>query len=120
MSTKSPYDAAMRKLLTSGQVLSANLKRLMDDAKPPITQMAVSKVSGIPQRTISRIKRGEVSPTLNSIDGLAKAFGLLPWQLLVQDMDPKNPPLLRSASPEEKELYDRILAAAEQLAKYKP
>jgi transcriptional regulator with XRE-family HTH domain len=119
MSRKPIYDVAMRKPLSSGQVLSANLQRLMDEAKPPITQMAVSKVSGIPQRTISRIKRGEVSPTLNSIDGLAKAFGLLPWQLLVPEMDPRNPPLLRAASQEEKELYDRLLAAAEQLAKYK-
>lgn len=110
----------MRKIPTIDQVLSANLERLMDKVEPRITQVAVSKASGIPQRTISRIKNGEVSPTLNSIDGLAKAFGLLPWQLLVPDMDPKNPPLLRSATQEEKELYARILAAAQQLAKYQP
>lgn len=110
----------MRKALSIGQVLSANLGRLMDDATPPITQVAVSKVSGLPQRTISRIKRGEVTPRLNSIDALAKAFGLLPWQLLVPDLEPSNPPFLRSANPDEKALYERLLAAAKELAKYNP
>ena len=110
----------MRKTLSIGEVLSANLNRLMDEPDPPITQVAVSKVSGLPQRTISRIKRGEVSPQLDSIDALARAFGLSPWQLLVPGLDPRNPPLLRSASPEEKALYDRILAAAQELSKYNP
>jgi len=109
----------MPKSLSIGQVLRANLGRLMDDATPPITQVAVSKVSGLPQRTISRIKRGEVSPRLSSIDALAKAFGLLPWRLLIPDLDPRHPPL-RSASPEEKALYDRLLAASQELAKYNP
>lgn len=119
MSTRTIYSCGMRKTLNIGQVLSANLCRLMDDAEPPITQTAVSKVSGIPQRTISRIKRGEVSATLNNVEGLAKALGLLSWQLLVPDLDPHNPPLLRSATKEEKELYDRILTAAHDLAKFK-
>lgn len=99
--------------------MSENLKRLMDDAKPRITQVAVAEVSGLPQRTISRIKRGEVSPTLESVDALARAFRLDSWQLLIPGLEPSNPPVLRVAGKEEKELYDRILSAAKELSKIK-
>lgn len=51
---------------------------------------------------------------LDSLQGLAKAFGLQPWQMLIPELDPANPPLL-AISKEEKDLYARLQAAAKAI-----
>ena len=56
------------------------------------------------------LKDGQVSPKVDSVEVLAEAFGVQPWQLLVPNMDPFNPPTLSSdenlvsLSPEERRL----------------
>lgn len=82
------------------------------------TQKAVAKRSGMDQTTVGRILNCKHSPTLKQIDGLADAFGLLPWQLLVPSLDATNPPVVVLTS-EERQLYDRLTTAAESIASYK-
>jgi len=78
----------MMKKLTSKEVLAINLRALMN--KNEHTEGYVHRKTGIAQSTVGRILKCESSATLESIDSLAKLYGLLPWQLLVTDLDVSN------------------------------
>ena len=68
-------------------VFKANLERLM--ARNPQLGSApkLEAKSGVGKSTIARwlAKTPESSPTLDSLAGIAKAFGVQPWELLVDD-----------------------------------
>lgn len=99
-------------------MLAQNLKALLEHKDGPKSQSELFRKSKVAQATIGRIlgEEGE-NARIETIDKLAKAFGLEGWQLLVPGMDPSNPPTLRSRSKHEDELYRRLRAAAEELAK---
>ena len=86
----------------------------------PKSQSELHRKSGVAQATIGRMlsERGE-NARIETLDKIAKAYGMQGWQLLVAGMDPSNPPVLRAASKEEQELYDRLRQAAEDIAKLK-
>lgn len=67
--------------------------------------------------TSSRLKTMETSVTLETMNKLADFFGVEPWQLLVPGMSATSPPVLRSISPAERELYERLLLTATELAR---
>lgn len=94
-------------------ILSDNIKRLMDAHISLNSEAKVAKAGGISQRTVNRARNG-LQVKLDSLHGLAKAFGLSPWQLLVPALDPANPPIL-AMSKEEKALYSRLQAAAKAI-----
>lgn len=98
----------------SKSVLSANLKRLMAASEDLRTQAALGKKAKIDQRTVGRILNGEHSPQLKQIEAIAEAFDLLPWQILVPGIDPKNPPVCELTRVE-KELYDKLRRLVTQL-----
>lgn len=56
------------------------LKSLMTAAE--MTQRTLASASGVSQRQISNIVRGENSPSIEIAEALAKPFGLHGWQLL--------------------------------------
>ena len=97
-------------------VLSQNLKALLSSKSGPTTEIALGKKSGVAQATIGRIKRQEVAATIETVEQIAKAYGLEAWQLLVAGIDPTNPPVLRAASKEEQALYERLKQAAKEIA----
>lgn len=105
----------MKQPKPASQILRDNMTRLMDDAKPKMTQVSVASLSKIPQRTVGRIKNGEMIPTLTMLDGLAKAFKLEPWQLLVPNIKPGSEPKLVW---DERRLaaIERVAEAAKELA----
>jgi hypothetical protein len=120
LSVKTPKFGAMADNLGMGEmseVVAQNLRRLMDDHVELRTQSALARRSKVPQRTIGRIVNKEVTPSLDVLEDLAKPFDLQPWQLLVPNLDPKNPPVLRFASAAEEALYKRIVAAAAELVR---
>lgn len=102
----------------AARVLADNLRALMAASAELTTQKAVAKRSGMNQTTVGHILRCTHSPSLKQIDGLADAFGLLPWQLLVPSLDGNNPPAVVLTS-QERSLYDRLTTAAESIASYK-
>lgn len=104
---------------TTQLVLAANLKRLMADHPDLGTQAALSKRCRIAQSTVARILSANQAAQIDSLEALAKAFRLEPWQLLVPDLDPRQPPLLRALNQHERELYERIALAAQELVGYK-
>ena len=107
------------KLSTASEVLAANLDKLMAAAKSPAkSQLGLAKKSGIAQATIGRILRGETHAGLDTIDAIAKVYGIAAWQLILPGLDPGNPQVIRSMSKEEEDLYARLHKAAQDLAKY--
>jgi transcriptional regulator with XRE-family HTH domain len=107
-------------LFTPRAVLRQNLKALMARKDGPATQGQLRRKSGVAQATIGRILSPEgVDAGIDTVAKIAKAYGLEAWQLMVAGMDPSNPPVLRAATKEEQELYDRLRDAAEALAKSK-
>jgi transcriptional regulator with XRE-family HTH domain len=98
----------------SQSILSTNLKALMQASEDLRSQAALGKRCGIDQRTVGRILNEEHSPQLKQIEAIAQAFGLFSWQLLVPDLDPKNPPVCELTTVE-KELYDKLRRLVKQL-----
>ena len=104
---------------TPRAVLAINLKALMKIKGGPNSQSALGKKSGVAQATIGRILNEESAASIETVDDLARAYGLEGWQLLVPGMDPTNAPVLMAATPAEKALYDRLKAAVADIAKLK-
>jgi len=102
------------------KVLADNLRRLLDSGSGPASQLAAKRKSGVAQATIGRILSGKSAATVKTIESIAHAYGLSAWQLLVPNLDPSNPPVLRAMSKEEQDMYDRLRQAAQDLAKYAP
>jgi hypothetical protein len=76
--------------LTARQIVAANVKRLMQRSALN-TQDKLGKAAGLKQRTIGYLLDPETtdmkSPKLDTVEKVARAFGLEPWVLLV---DPKK------------------------------
>jgi len=100
-------------------VLAHNLKTLMAGEDDAGSQSALKRRSGVSQATIGRIERMEVDARIDTVQQIACAYGLEAWQLLVPGLNPSNPPMLRSASEEERTLYERLRVTVEDLAKLK-
>lgn len=81
------------------------------------SQGAIGHKMGMAQSTVGRILKQKHAPDLDTLESLADAVGVSLWQLLVPRLDPTNPPVLQNASPEERELYDRLRQAAEVLSR---
>lgn len=91
-------------------ILAKNLAALMR-ANPELhTQQAVAAATkragqAIDQKTVSRILKAEVSVQIDTVQAIALAFGVEPYQLLIPGLDARNPQVLRALSPEEENLY---------------
>lgn len=75
--------------------LAANLRRMIaSDAqpgeRPSVRAWALARELDV--RMIDRLTKGQHAVTLDKLDKIAEACGLKPWQLLLEDLDPKAPP----------------------------
>ena len=93
-------------------ILAENIKALMDYRE--LTQAAVAHASGLTQKQISRIVRQEQEIGIDKLQKLATGFKLIPWQLLVDELDPANIPVL-PLSEEQQVLYKRFIETAAAL-----
>lgn len=106
------FSHASRMKLSARQIVSENLKNLMEsDEKNKISQAELKRRSGVDQRYIGRILAREYSVSVDILDKLARAFDLQAWQLLVPGLDPTNPPI-NHITESEKRLYERLKEAA--------
>lgn len=92
-------------------MLAVNISRLLASHKDINNQTKLAKKSGISQPTISRILSQELVASIDTVQRLANAFGLAAWQLLVDNLDPDNPPMLRELSEEDRENAKRLIWA---------
>lgn len=107
---------------TSREILAGNLRRLMDarpdlDSTPAVERATDVVGCKIGKSTVDRVLRGEAPFNLDYLDALGRVFGVDAWQLLVPNMHPKNPPVLRSIGETEDQLYQRIGALVREAAK---
>jgi hypothetical protein len=93
---------------TPRQVLSANLRTLME-WHPTLTSIkrvaeatADFRLNGedvhLSNGKVGRIAAGSHTTDIDALYSLARAFGLAPWQLLVQDLNPASLPVLADQS----------------------
>lgn len=103
MNCKQPYPDGMGKLPPIRAVLAANLRALMSRQQPEMTEHELARLAKrhggeLSQSTVHRMLHGQTSCGVDHLATLAMVFELEPWQLLVQDLDPGDPPVLASVS----------------------
>jgi transcriptional regulator with XRE-family HTH domain len=87
-------------------ILAANVNRLIA-ANPRFKSPAeLVKASGLSSGTIGRIRLAQVATTMDHLEGLAKAFGVEPWELMAP---PDCAPAMRAVA-------EAIRSAAESSA----
>lgn len=96
-------------------VVAANVQKCLDSGLGPSSEMGLGKKIKGGQSTIGRILSGENNTRIGTLDRIAEVYGLDVWQLLVPDLGPKNPPVLRSVSPAEDALYERLRETVESI-----
>ena len=75
--------------------LASNLRRMIEADSPPGERPSIRAWAlgrGLDVRLIDRLTKGQHAVTLDKLDEIAKACGLKPWQLLIEDLDPVSPP----------------------------
>lgn len=98
----------MSEVKATKHTLAANLNRLMDTHLSLSSNPKLAKRSGLGIGTIARTRNADVSVNLDTLDSIAACFDLQPWQLLVHGLDPLHPPVLRSLSAAEADLFERL------------
>ena len=110
---KKSADPPQKSPTAIAQLLSDNLKKLMEASEHLTAQGDVGTAAKTDQTTIGRILNMTISPTLDKVDAIARAFGLEAWQLLTPGLHPTNPPLLVQQSAEVLKLLETISNSAE-------
>lgn len=98
-------------------ILAINLTAAMQHAG--MKQMELREKSGVSQATISRILLRKTGASIDVVQSISKALGCDPRMLLVYGFDPKTKPALKPLTDHERQLYDRLLSTATDLAKLK-
>ncbi len=103
MNCKSAYPDRMGKPPPIRAVLAANLRALMSRQHPEMTEHELARLAKrhggeLSQSTVHRMLHGQTSCGVDHLATLAMVFELEPWQLLVPDLDPTDPPVLASVS----------------------
>lgn len=104
------FNCGMAKINTRG-ILSSNVRALMTKnghSQGDVHRLAKMRGYTLSQSTVGRICKGEIWATLESIEALALIYGLLPWQLMVENLEVANPPVLKDKTGVEKDFYDRL------------
>ena len=89
----------------SRRILADNIGRMIEKSRGSVRGWALS--NKLDPRQIDRLTKREFATTVDTLDEIAEAIGVQPWQLLVPNMNPDSPPLL-VMSKTERELFQRI------------
>jgi len=81
-----------------------------------ITIAEAAKILHVKPFQVRRLLAGENAMTLRTLQSLAEAFRLEPYQLLVCDLDPANPQNYRVLSPAD----EKVLKAVDEARKSGP
>lgn len=103
----------MVKNIKSKEIIATNLKKLM--LKNGHSEGYLHTKTGLSQSTIGRTLKGETATTVDTLDALAKAYGLLSWQMMIVDLDITNPPVLKALSAKEHAFYEKMKDVMKEL-----
>lgn len=97
--------ARMKKSLQ--KILAENVEALMKHRPEVGTEKLLRAKAKIGGGTLDGIRQMDKAPTLRTLEKLAKAFDIEPYQLLIPDFDPKNPVIAR-LMPNEQKFYRHL------------
>lgn len=80
-------------------ILAENLGRLKTVSGAPHTQAEIAEKAHVDQKTVGRTLAASNALSVDKLAGFAAAFKVKPWQLLVPNLDPSNPPTLAQVAP---------------------
>lgn len=92
------------------EVLAANVHALMQHQfiassnKP----MALAKKAQLSLSSVQRVLDQDTGASIDTVEAIAKAFGVSVYQLMVPNIDPTNPPVIAGVIEAEKALYQRL------------
>ena len=92
---------------------SANLQKLVTAHGGSVNGAATAWK--VPTKTLESVLKAQRIPTLDTAERLANAAGYPLWQLITEDFDPSNPPVIRAVTAKEAALYERLKALARDL-----
>lgn len=98
--------------------LQANLQALMKHRGLTIkgvVELAKKMNLSVSNGTVGRVHAGVYVGTAK-LEGLAATFGLRPWQFMVPDLDPTNPPMLATESTKMRKMLDTIRKTNEAIS----
>lgn len=104
----------------TAKVLGKNLQTLMASQADLCSNPKLAKRTGLGTGTISRLRNGDVDANLDTLERLATAFHVQPWQLLVPNIEPASLPVLQSVNEQERRLYERIRDAVKEIQGHGP
>ncbi|MFU1939400.1 helix-turn-helix domain-containing protein [Bordetella hinzii] len=78
------------------EILAQSVARLLE-TRPDISRLNLSKLMGVADGTLGRIKYGTGNPNVETVEQIARYFKFEAWQLLVAGFDPASPPRLAEA-----------------------
>ena len=90
-------------------VVADNLRRIA--VYRCLSDADAAKMLGVKTFVWKRILAADHAMTLKTLDRLARVFGYEPYQLVIPDLDPANPQVLRILSAVEQRLYEALEAA---------
>ncbi len=82
----------MKSMNSSRKILADNIKALIE--REPVSVRAWALRHGLEQKAIDRIIKEENAASIDTLDKIAEALGLMTWQLLIADLDIANAPQL--------------------------
>lgn len=100
------------------EIIADNLRALKED-RHIASDNALARLAHVDQKSVWRILHQEQSPTVDTLEKLARAFGLHAWQLLIPHLDPKNPPVF-VMSDTERSLYKKLAEMASEFVAQEP
>lgn len=90
---------------SSKKILAENIKAMI--ANELLTVRGWALRHRLEQKKIDRIVKEENAVSLDTLDEIAAALGLMSWQLLVPGLDLSNPPKI-AVTETELRLYERL------------
>jgi len=84
------------------QILAESVTKLLD-TRQDISRLNLSRLMGVADGTLGRIKYGSGNPNVETVEQIARFFKYDAWQLLVPGFDPIAPPALGSPANDRRE-----------------
>lgn len=88
------------------KVVAENLRKLMDHHQHR-TPTAAARHVGISQQQMDRLLSGQ-RLRVDTLEKVARGYGLEPYQLLIPGLEPGNPQILKALSQSELRLYKAL------------
>ena len=100
-------------------VLAENLRALMKKSKDRNGTLGtieqVAEASGVSKGVVERMTKAQSNTGIDHLQGIAKAFEMEAWQLMIPGLDATNPPMLAAVTEQQKALWDKLKKTATEL-----